>query len=248
MQQAQFEFVESLKVLRETQRPTPQPLPEEPDPRTQPEGGSAAGNPQLGEQNASLPQFVMLSNLTTLLEREILSQPKELRHFIRRPPYPTELLSKPYPDKYEAPTFFLYDGRKGNAIDNVNKFLDSMGPFAGNDDLCLREFSKSLTDRAYTWYSTLQQGPIATWDDMVESFCSKYFHGEENVTILTLHNTKQKSSEGLLDFIWWFRDVALDCYGQFKEQELVEICIDNMSHEYRAHLENLDIIQFAQLL
>ena len=29
---------------------------------------------------------------------------------------------------------------------------------------------------------------------------------------------------------------------------MVEICIDNMSHEYRAHLENLDIIQFAQLL
>ena len=83
---------------------------------------------------------------------------------------------------------------------------------------------------------------------MVESFCSKYFHGEEKVTILTLHNTKQKSSERLLDFIRRFRDATLDCYGQFKEQELVEICIDNMSHEYRAHLENLDIIQFAQLL
>ena len=83
---------------------------------------------------------------------------------------------------------------------------------------------------------------------MVESFCSKYFHGKEKVTILTLHNTKQKSSERLLDFIRRFRDATLDCYGQFKEQELVEICIDNMSHEYRAHLENLDIIQFAQLL
>ena len=83
---------------------------------------------------------------------------------------------------------------------------------------------------------------------MVESFCLKYFHGEEKVTILTHHNTKQKSSEGLLDFIRLFRDYALDCYGQFKEPKLVKICINNMSHEYRAHLENLDIIQFAQLL
>ena len=107
-----------------------------------------------------------------------------------------------------------------------------MGPFARNGDLCMREFSKSLTDRAYTWYSTLQLGSITTWDDMVESFYSKYFHGEEKVTILTLHNTKQKSFEGLLDFIRRFRDAALDCYGQFKEQELVKICIDNMSHEY----------------
>ena len=116
-----------------------------------------------------------------------------------------------------------------------------MGPFARNGDLFLREFSKSLTDRAYTWYSTLQPSSIAKWDDMVESFCLKYFHEEEKVTILTLHNTKQKSFEGLINFIRWFRDAALDCYGQFKEQELVEICIDNMSHEYWTHLENLDI-------
>ena len=120
-----------------------------------------------------------------------------------------------------------------------------MGPFARNGDLFLREFSKSLTDRAYTWYSTLQPSSIATWDDMVESFCLKYFHEEEKVTILTLHNTKQKSFEGLIDFIRRFRDAALDCYGQFKEQELVEIYIDNMSHEYQTHLENLDITQFA---
>ena len=86
------------------------------------------------------------------------------------------------------------------------------------------------------------------WEDMVESFYTKYFHGEEKVTIITLHNSKQKPSEGLIDFIWRFRDTALDCYGQYKEQELVEICIDNMFSKYRAHLENLDIHQFAQLL
>ena len=155
----------------------------------------------------------MLSDFTTLLERERLNQPKEPRHFVGRPPYPAKLLSKPYLEKYETLTFSLYDGKKGNAIEHVKKFLDSMGPFARNGDLCMREFSKSLTDRAYTWYSTLQLGSITTWDDMVESFYSKYFHGEEKVTILTLHNTKQKSFEGLFDFIRRFRDAALDCYG-----------------------------------
>ena len=83
---------------------------------------------------------------------------------------------------------------------------------------------------------------------MVESFCTKYFHGEEKVTIITLHNSKQKPSQRLLNFIRRYRDIALDCYGQYKEQELVEICINNMFPEYRAHLENLDIHQFAQLI
>ena len=169
-------------------------------------------------------------------------------HYIRKPPYPAKLLSKPYPEKYKTPTFALYDGRKGNAMEHVNKFMDSMGPFAGNRELCIREFSKSLTDRAYTWYSTLQPNSSPTWEDMVESFCTKYFHGEEKVTIIALHNARQKPSVGLLNFIRRFRDTALNCCGQYKEQELVEICINNMFAEYRTHLENLDIHQFAQLL
>ena len=145
------------------------------------------------------------------------SQPKEPRHFVRRPPYPAKLLSKPYPKKYKTPTFSLYYGRKGNAIEHVNKFLDSMGPFAGNGDLCLKEFSKSLTDRAYTWYFTLQPGSITIWDDMVEIFCSKYFHGEEKVTILTFHNIKQKSSEGFLDSIGPFVGNGDLCLREFSK-------------------------------
>ena len=155
--------------------------------------------------------------------------------YICKPPYPVELLGKPYLEKYETPTFALYDGRKENAMEHVSKFMDSMGPFVGDRELCLREFSKSLTDRAYIWYSTLQPNSIPTWEDMVESFCIKYFHGEEKVTIITLHNLKQKPSEWLIDFIRQFRDTTLDCYGQYKEQELVKICIDNMFSEYRAH-------------
>ena len=86
-------------------------------------------------------------------------------------------------------------------MEHVNKFMDSIGPFARDREFCLREFSKSLTDRAYTWYSILQPNSIPTWEDMVESFCTKYFHGKEKVTIITLYNSKQKPFERLLDFI-----------------------------------------------
>ena len=173
----------------------------EPDPHTQQEKGSAIGNPQSSKQNTPAHQFVTLSDLTSLLEKEKGKQQKEPLRYIRKPPYPAELLGKSYPEKYETPTFTHYDGRKGNAMEHVNKFIDTMGPFAGDRELCLREFSKSLTDHAYTWYSTLQPNSIPTLEDMVESFCTKYFHGEEKVTIITLHNSKQKPSEGLFDFI-----------------------------------------------
>jgi hypothetical protein len=49
-------------------------------------------------------------------------------------------------------------------------------------------------------------------------------------------------------YIHHFRDVSLDCHVKYQEGELVEVCIDNMLPEFRAHLENLDIIRFAPLL
>ena len=76
---------------------------------------------------------------------------------------------------------------------------------------------------------------------MVEIFCGKFFHVEERVTLHTLHSVKQKAGEGLLDFIKYFQDLVLDYYVNHEEKELIEICIDHMLPDYRAHLENLDI-------
>ena len=86
------------------------------------------------------------------------------------------------------------------------------------------------------------------WHDMVDVFCTKYFHGEETVTLATLQATKQRSGEDLMEYIKRFRDIELDCYNHCEERTLVEMCMTNMIREYRAILENLEISQFAQLL
>ena len=158
-------------------------------------------------------------------------------------------MDKPYPNNYRTPIFVPYDGRKGNTIEHVSKFLDAMGQYAGNEELCLREFSKSLTDRPYTWYTRLPPGYIRTWDEMVDSFCTKFFQEEERITFVSLcNNTKQNVNEGVVEFIQRFMDTALDCYDDNEEHELVEVCINNMLWEYRWHLENLNIVQFVDLL
>ena len=95
-------------------------------------------------------------------------------------------------------------------IEHVSKFIDTLSQYATNEDLCLREFSKSLCDRAY-WYTDFKLGSIPTWDDMVDVFCTKYFHGEETVMLATFQGTKQRSGEDLMEYIKRFRDKALDC-------------------------------------
>ncbi|GKV11517.1 hypothetical protein SLEP1_g22770 [Rubroshorea leprosula] len=168
--------------------------------------------------------------------------------FIDDPPYSKEILSKPYPKKYESPTFPQYDGRKGSSVEYVNKFFDALGAHAGDKDLCLSEFSKTLSDRAYTWYTTLLPSFIHSWDEMVEQFCQIYFQSEERNTILDLYNTRQCAGKDLVVYAKRFTNLVLDCYGGHVESFLVEIYINNMFPRYRAILENIKISQCARLL
>jgi len=140
-----------------------------------PEGGSAVG----GRAN---PQYLTLADVNALLEQEREKLSGIPKQFSRDPPFPPELLGKPYPKGYEPPKFHPFDGRNGSAVEHVSRFVHTMGPYAGDKELCLREFAKSLVDRAYTWYTTLRPGSIKTWDEMMEKFCAKYYPGEDKIT------------------------------------------------------------------
>ena len=90
-----------------------------------------------------------MADVVALLEREKAKMSKE-RLSLEGHHTPMELLNKSYSERYELSTFAQYNGRKGSAIEHMSKFMDIMGLYAGDEDLCLCKFSKSLSDRAYT--------------------------------------------------------------------------------------------------
>ena len=148
---------QEVRLLKEgkTQEVRDNALPVGNQDRTQPEGGSAVGE-------GTNPQYLTLADVSALLEQErekLLGIPKQ---FSRDPPFPPEFLGKPYPKGYEPPKFHPFDGRNGCAVEHMSRFVHTMGPYAGDRELCLREFAKSLVDRAYTWYTTLRPGSIKT--------------------------------------------------------------------------------------
>ena len=100
----------------------------------------AGGVPQNAEQ-----RFITMAEVAALLEQGRARAPKE-RFYARRPPYPLKVLNKPYPERYEPRAFAQYDGRKGSVVEHVSNFIDTLGPYAVDEDLCLQEFSKSLCD------------------------------------------------------------------------------------------------------
>ena len=92
------------------------------------------GGPQNAEQ-----RFITMAKVTSLLEQEKAKAPKE-RFYMQRPHYPLRILNKPYPKKYELRTFAQYDGRRGSVVVHVSKVIDTLSPYAANEDLCLQEF------------------------------------------------------------------------------------------------------------
>ena len=193
--------------------------------RTQPEGGSAI-------EGGANPQYLTLADVNALLEKEREKLSRIPKKFSRDPPFPPELLRKPCPKGYEPPKFHPFDGRNESTAEHVSRFIHTMGPSVGDKELCIREFAKSLVDKAYTWYTTLRPRSIKTWDEMMERFCAKYYLGEDKVTFQSLQMVKQRLGEDPIQFIKRFEDVSLDCYRDHEEKELVKTCICNMLFDY----------------
>ncbi|OVA16165.1 hypothetical protein BVC80_8929g29 [Macleaya cordata] len=167
-------------------------------------------------------------------------------NFRVRPPYPVELLQCPWPRNYIPPTFALFSG-DGSTYEHVYRFQESMGVYQNDGDLCLREFSRSLTGRAFTWYANLQPNSVKTWEDLVELFSQKFYRAPITLSTTDLGRLSQGTNERLEHYIKRFRDRSLDCHENISEGHLVGLCINGMMPIFRVALENLDIKSFCKL-
>lgn len=73
------------------------------------------------------------------------------------PPRPVKVTTNPYLIRYVAQRFLKFEVKRGNTQEHVVHLFDSIGAHFCTRNLCLREFSKSITERAYTWYMNLKR-------------------------------------------------------------------------------------------
>ncbi|EOX99301.1 Uncharacterized protein TCM_007935 [Theobroma cacao] len=110
----------------------------------------------------------------------------------------------------------------GDAREHVMKFVETLGVMGLDDDLKLKEFSKSLIDKVYTWYVNLTLGSIDYWNQMCRMFEEKLFSTQENVTFIDLGREHQKAREDLMEYMQRFRERVLDIQYSHHENELVK--------------------------
>ena len=165
-----------------------------------------------------------------------------------RPSYPEEVARKPYPVNYTPLIFPKYDDMTGNAREHIRWYMNALTTHSHDYELRIREFSKSLEGRAFTWYTSLAPGSVLSWNDLATQFIRKFFALEEKLTLSNLQHEKQTVSERLLEYICKFRDLSLLCYNPVEEERLVDVCIVGMLYKYRPYLENLQISSFTRLV
>ncbi|KAJ1396463.1 Retrotransposon gag domain [Sesbania bispinosa] len=167
--------------------------------------------------------------------------------FDLEPPLAEEILITPYPVGYQPPSFRKFD-RTGGAREHLMCFMDDLGVQRNNKELRLKEFSKSLSGRAFTWYVKLRPHSIKTWEELAAEFCGKFLEEEGALHIMDLGRVKQKAGEGLLAFIKRYSDRASQCKETLPEADLVYGCIKNIEDGYQIFLSLGEISTFAELI
>ncbi|MBA0627047.1 hypothetical protein Godav_004600 [Gossypium davidsonii] len=70
-------------------------------------------------------------------------------------PNPTSIAAKTYPKNYESHEFKKVNGKIKDACEHVMKFVKTFEVVRLYEYLNLKEFSKSLIEKAYTWHVNL---------------------------------------------------------------------------------------------
>lgn len=178
--------------------------------------------------------FVTKAEVATLVRQERDRMSSATTCISLEPPYQACITMKLYLVEYTVPNVQKFDDQRGNIIERVLYFVDAMGPFAHNPELCFREFSKSLTDRAYVWDLNLKPGSIEDWDHLVTLINAKSFCGEAKFTLAELGRTRQYLGGNLYVYVKRFCERTLDCSDAIDEETLIDVCLHDMIIEYRS--------------
>jgi hypothetical protein len=106
----------------------------------------------------------------------------------------------PFLARWCPPKFHQFDGT-GDAREHLAYFEVACGDTAKNSSLLLRQFSGSLTDAAFHWYSRLTIGKISNWVDMKNAFKKHFVAMKRDISIVELSQVRQQRDEPIDDYI-----------------------------------------------
>jgi hypothetical protein len=102
----------------------------------------------------------------------------------------------------------------------------------------------SLSDTAFTWFTSLAPNSIFTWAQLEQIFYEYFCSSDTELRLSYLTGTKQKHNEYAADYIRRFRDTRNQCLNLIiSDKDLADLAYSRLS----PHLKKLESHVFSDV-
>ncbi|XP_050909275.1 uncharacterized protein LOC127123057 [Lathyrus oleraceus] len=120
------------------------------------------------------------NNLSVMVER--IMALNGVNFGIRRPNYTSYLseyiLQTDIPPRTKILKFTKFSGDTiESTVEHVARYIIEVGYISNNENLMVKYFPSSLTKNAFTWFTTLPQNSIHTWNQLERMFHEQFYMG-----------------------------------------------------------------------
>ncbi|XP_050908292.1 uncharacterized protein LOC127121911 [Lathyrus oleraceus] len=181
------------------------------------------------------------NNLAAIVER-IMVQNK-VNFALRRPNYTSPLaeyvLQTDAPLRAKIPKFTKFVGdTTESTVEHVARYLIEVEDMSNNENLLMKFFPSSLTKNAFTWFTTLPQNSIHSWNQLERMFHEQFYMGQTKISLKELASVRRKFTEPIDDYLNRFRLLKARCFMQVPEHKLVEMADGGLDYSIRKKLKD----------
>ncbi|XP_050909590.1 uncharacterized protein LOC127123415 [Lathyrus oleraceus] len=190
------------------------------------------------------------NNLAAIVERIMVQNGVNLG--LRRPNYTSPLaeyiLQTDAPLRTKIPKFtkFARDTTE-STVEHMARYLIEARDMSNNERLQMKFFPSSLTKNSFTWFTTLPQNSIHSWNQLERMFHEQFYMGKTKISLKELASLRRKFTEPINDNLNKFRLLKAKCFTQVPEHELVEMAVGGLDYSIRKKLDTQYLRYMAQL-
>lgn len=180
------------------------------------------------------------NNLEAIVERIMVRN--GVNFGLRRPNYTSPLaeyiLQAEVPLRTKIPKFTKFAGDTTEfTVEHVARYLIEAGDMSNNESLQKNFFPSSLTKNAFTWFITLPQISIYSWNQLEKMFHEQFYMGQTKISLKELANVRRKFTEPIDDYLNRFRILKAMYFTQVPEHELIEMAVGGLNYSIRKKLD-----------
>ncbi|XP_050919349.1 uncharacterized protein LOC127136881 [Lathyrus oleraceus] len=180
------------------------------------------------------------NNLVAMVERIMVRN--RVNFGLRRPNYTSPLseyiLQAEAPPRTKIPKFTKFSrDTTESTVKHMARYLIEAGDMSNNENLRIKFFPSSFTKNAFTWFTTLPQSSIHTWNQLERMFHEQFYMGQTKISLKELASIKRKFTKPIDDYLSRFRLLKAMCFMQVPEHELVEMAVGGLDYSNRKKLD-----------